>query len=73
MLMEEMAGLYFMQGDDDILEESNMFFPERHSESWDDACQDVEQLRCAIEFEGFMNERVEAVIDGLSDHLSPWH
>jgi hypothetical protein len=34
--MIELAGLYFMEGNDDILEKDYMFFSERHCKSTDD-------------------------------------
>lgn len=71
--MEEMASLHLMKRDDHILEEDDVLFSQRNCESRDNACQDVEQLRCAIELEGFMDEGVETVIDCFSDHLSSWH
>lgn len=69
--MEEVAGLDLVKRDDHILEENDMLFSEGHCESRDNAGQDVKQLRGPVELEGLVNETVEAVIDGFSNHLSP--
>jgi hypothetical protein len=64
------ASLNLMQRNDHILEENDVLFSERNGEPWNDASQDVQELWGTIEFEGFMDEGVEAVINCLSDHLS---
>ena len=69
--MEEMAGLNFVKRNDDILEEDDVFFSQGNSKTRDDAGQDIKKFRSPIELESFMDETVEAVINGFSDHFSP--
>lgn len=73
MFMEQVTGLYLVQWDDSILEENNMFFSQWHCKTWDDACKDIKQLWCSVELVGFVNQTVQAVIHGLSDHFSSRH
>lgn len=68
--MEKMASLNFVERNDDIFKENDMFFSQRNSKTRDDTCQDIKQFRSSIELESFMNETVEAIVDGLSDHFS---
>jgi len=49
-----------------------MLISERNSKTTNYTSKNVEKLSSAIEFVGLMNERVEALINSLSDHLSPW-
>lgn len=72
MFMEKVAGLDLMERDDDTLEENNVFLSQRDGKARDDTCQDVQQLRGSIELVSLVDQAVEAVIDSLSDHLSPW-
>lgn len=67
-----MAGLHLVERDDHILEEDDVLFSQGNCEPRDDAGQDVEQFGGSVELEGLVNEGVEAVVDGFSDHLSPW-
>ncbi len=69
--MEEMAGLHLVQGNDNILEENDVFFPQRHCESRNDAGQNVQKFRCSIELKGLVDQGVEAIVNGLTNHLSP--
>lgn len=71
--MEQVTGLNLVQGNDDVLEEDNMFFSQWYSKSTDNTGQNIKQLWGAIELESLMNQRVEAVIDGLTYHFSSWH
>ena len=71
--MEEMACLYFVERNDNIFEENNMLFPQGYSKTRNNTGQDVQKFRCSIEFESFVDEAVEAIVDCLSDHFSPWH
>lgn len=68
--MEEVAGLHLMQRNDDILEEDDVFLPQGHCETRDNTGQNVQKFRSSVEFEGLMNQGVEAIVDGLTDHLS---
>ncbi len=70
MFMEQVASLNLVQRNDNVLEENDMFFSERDSKPTDDTGKNVKQLRCTIELESFMNQRVETVINGLTDHFS---
>jgi len=62
-----------MEGNDDILEENNMFISERDSESTNDTCEDIQKFSSTIKFVGLMNEEMEALVDSLPDHLSSWN
>lgn len=73
MLVEEMAGLNFVERDDNISEEDYVLFSERNSKSWDDASQNIQKLWGTVELESFMYQTVEAVVDSFTDHLSSWH
>lgn len=63
--MVELAGLHLVQGNDDRLEEDHVLVSERDCEPADDAGQDVEELRRAVELVGLVDEGVEGVVDGL--------
>ncbi len=71
MFVEEVASLYLVEGNDNVFEKDDMFFSEGHCKSANDTGEDVQQLGGAVELEGLMDEGVEAVVDGLSDHFSP--
>jgi hypothetical protein len=73
MFMEQVASLDLVQRDNDVLEENYMFFSERDSKPTDDTGKNVKQLRCTIELESLMNQGVETVIDGLTNHFSSRH
>lgn len=70
MLMEGMAGLNLVERDDDILEKGNVLLSQGNCESGDNGGQNVQEFRSSIEFEVLVDEAVETVVDGLSDHLS---
>lgn len=71
--MEEVTCLNLMKRNDDILEEDDVFLSQGNCKSRDDAGQNIKKFRSSIELESLMNKTVEAVIDGFSDHLSPWN
>ena len=71
--MVELAGLHLMQGNDDGLEEDDMLFSKGDGKSTDNAGEDIKELGCSIEFVCFVNQCVETIVDGLSDHCSPWN
>lgn len=62
-----------MERNDDGIEEDNVLIPEWHSETRDDTGQDVEQLGGTIEFVVLVDQSEEALVDGLSNHLSAGH
>ena len=62
-----------MKWDDHILEENHVLVPEWHGEARYDRGEDVKKLSRAVELVRLVNQGVEALIDGLSDHLSPWY
>lgn len=70
MLMESVTSLDFVKSNYDVLEESDVFFSQRNSKTRNDGSQNIQELRCAVEFEIFVDQTVETVIDSLSDHLS---
>ena len=70
LLVVEVAGLHFVQGDDHRLEEVHVLLAQGHREPTDYARQDVQELRGAVELEVLVGQRVEGVRDGLADHLA---
>jgi len=70
--MIELAGLDFVKRDDDIFEEFDMLFSEGDRKSTDDTGEDVEKFGYSVEFIVFVDEGVELVGDGFSDHFSSW-
>ena len=71
--MVQVTGLHLMQGNDDGLEEDDVFFPQRHCEATDDACEDVQKLGGAIELHVLVDQSMEGISDSLSDHLTTGH
>jgi hypothetical protein len=71
--MEQVASLDLVQRNDNILEENDMLFSERYSKPTDDTGKNVKQLRCTIELESLMDQRVEAIVDCLTNHFSSGH
>lgn len=59
-----------MEGDDDGLEEVDVFFSQGDSETTDDRSQNVQKFSGTVEFVVFVDESVEAIGDGLSNHFS---
>lgn len=59
-----------MQGDDNSLEEVDMFFSEWDGETTDNTGKNVKKLGSSVEFVVLVDKSVEAVGNGLSDHLS---
>ncbi len=72
LLMIELAGLDFVKRDDDIFEEFDMLFSEGNCKSTDDTGEDIEKLSYTVKFIVFMDQGVELVGDGFSDHFSSW-
>ena len=70
LLVVEVAGLHFVQGDDHRLEEVQVLLAQGHREPADYGRQDVQELRGAVELEVLVGQRVEGVRDGLADHLA---
>jgi hypothetical protein len=62
-----------MKWDDDILEENDVFISQWNCKSTNDTGKDVQQLSSTVELVGLMNQSIEAFVDCLSDHLSPWN
>lgn len=73
MFMEQVASLDLVQRNDNILEENDMLFSEWDSKPTDDTGKNVKQLRCTIELESLMDQRVEAIVDCLTNHFSSGH
>ena len=71
--MEQMTGLHFVERNDDILKEDNVLLSEWNSKARNNACQDIKQFGSSIEFKCFMNQRIKAIVNGLSNHLSSRH
>jgi hypothetical protein len=62
-----------VERDDHILEEDDVLVSQRDSESGNDTGQNVEKLGGTVELVCFVNECVEALVNCLTNHLSPWH
>jgi hypothetical protein len=62
-----------VQRDYHILEEYNVLITEGYSESTDNGGQDIKEFSSPIEFVGLMNELIERLIDGFTDHLAAGH
>jgi hypothetical protein len=69
----EVTGLYFVKGNNNGLEEHDVFFSQRNGKTTDDTCQYIEKLGSTVEFKTFMNQGIEAVSDSLTDHFSAGH
>ena len=59
-----------MEGDDDGLEEVDVFFSQGDGETTDNTGQNVQKFSSTVEFVVFVDESVEAISDGLSNHFS---
>ena len=70
MFVEQVACLDFVQWNYDVLEKDDMLLSQRHGKPTDDTGQNIQQLRSSIELKSLMNQRIEAVINGLSNHFS---
>ena len=73
LLVELTASLYFVQRNDNVLKEDNVLVTEGHGKSRDDTCLDVQKFCCSVELVRLVNKRIEALIDGLANHLASWH
>ena len=62
-----------MEWDDNVLEENNMLISEWDSKSTNDTGQDIKKLSSSIELVVLMDKCEEALIHGLSNHLSSWN
>jgi hypothetical protein len=71
LLVVQLAGLDLVKGNDDSLEEVDVLLSQRDGETGDDRGEDIEEFGSSVELEALVNEGVEAVGDGLTDHLSP--
>jgi len=59
-----------MEGDNDGLEEVDVFFSQGDRETTDDTSQNIQKFSSTVEFVVFVDKSVEAISDGLSDHFS---
>jgi len=59
-----------MEGDNDGLEEVDVFFSQGDGETTDDTSQNIQKFSSTVEFVVFVDKSVEAISDGLSDHFS---
>jgi len=59
-----------MKGDDDGLEEVDVLFSQGDSETTDNTSQNIQKFSSTVEFVVFVDESVEAISDGLSNHFS---
>ena len=71
--MVELASLYLMKRDDNILEELHVLFSQRHSKSTNNTRQYIQQLCHTIEFIILVDQSIQLISLDLSDHLPPWH
>jgi hypothetical protein len=68
-----MASLDFVEWNNDIFKENDVLFSQGHSETWNNACKNIKQLRCTIELESFVNQTVEAIINCFPYHFPSRH
>jgi len=62
-----------VERDDDVLEEDDVLVSQGNSETTDDTGEDIKQFGGTIELVGLVDQGEEALVDGLSNHLSSWH
>ena len=62
-----------MKRNDNILEEDDVLVTEGHCKSGDDTRLDVQKFSCSVELVRLVDKRIEALIDGLANHLASWH
>ena len=62
-----------MEWDDDVLEENDVLISKWNSKTTDDTGQDIEELSSTIELMVLVDKSEEALVDGLTNHLSSWH
>ena len=70
LLIELRACLYFVEWDDDILEEDHVLISQRDGESRDDTGKNIKKLSGTIEFMCFVDKTEEALIDSFPDHFT---
>jgi len=61
-----------MKRNNDISEEDNMLISEWDSKSRNDTCKDIKELSSTIELVSLLDQKMEAFIHCLSNHLSSW-
>jgi hypothetical protein len=71
--MVKLATLNFVEWNDNSLEEIDMFFSQRNSEATNNAGKNIKQFSSSVELEVFVDQGIEAVSDGFSDHFSSWY
>jgi len=62
-----------VEWDDNIREKNDVFVSEWDSKSTNDTGQDIEKLSSSIELVVLMDKCEEALVHGLSNHLSSWN
>ena len=73
MLVELGTCLNLVERDDNILEEDYVFFSEWDGESTDNGGKDIEKFGGTIELMVLVDQCEEALVYGLSNHLSSWY
>ena len=61
-----------MEGNDDGLEENNVFVSERDCKATDDTGENVQEFGSSIKFMGSVNQGEKALVDSFSNHFSSW-
>ena len=62
-----------MKRNDNVREEDDMLISQWDGETTDDTGKNVEELSSTVELVVLVNECKEALVDGLSNHLSSRH
>lgn len=62
-----------MEWDDNVIEELDVFVPQRYGKPADDRSKDVKNLRSTVKFVCLMDQNLEGLIHDLPHHLSSWH
>lgn len=68
--MIQKTSLDFVERDNNVFEENNMFFTERNSETTDNSSKNIKKLSCTSEFVVFMNQGVERIVDSTTNKLT---
>jgi len=61
-----------MKRNNNISEENNMLISEWDSKSRNDTCKDIKKLSSTIELVSLLDQKMEAFVHCLSNHLSSW-
>lgn len=61
-----------MEGNDDGLEENDVFVSERNCKATDYTSENIQEFGSSIEFVGRVNKGEKALVNSFSNHFSSW-